>query len=658
MVGQEHVVRTLSNAIDQDKVHHAYLFVGSRGTGKTSMAKILAASLNCRGEGGGGSGPGGPTTTPCGACDSCRGIANAASLDVIEMDAASNNSVDDIRELRERVAYAPVSGGHKVYILDEAHMLTAAAWNAFLKTLEEPPPNTVFVLATTEANKVLPTVVDRCHRFDFARPSVGQIAQVLRRVAEFEQIGIPEEATALVARSATGSFRDALGSLEQLVAYSGQSITLDDVLAVLGAADADLVFGAIDAVASGSAREGLLVAARIAESGRDFERFFRDLEGHARALLLVSTLGGKVPPELRLTADHDARLAAQATRVPVTEVIRLLDLISAGLRAMKDGSDARTQLELALVKAAAPEHDASTKALLARIERLEARLAGDVPATPPKQPDQPVTAAGRAAAAAAAAGERESSRTANGAASRGADSHGEYTEARGGSATAVPPSANRLVDDPSGREIPSESAALRAPARDHPGGVSGLPMPAREDPGASPAPRGRVSDVNRAIPTDGGADNPPVDAVPDDAATARSNAGPAGPDPSVLDLTSFREIWPAVVQSLQNDHPMIAALLQEARPANCDGRLVTLTWAESHAFFKRKVEDPVNRDRVLTAIQSVTGTSVRLACELCDDADEEQLATSEPALSEDELIARFMSEFDAQELPPESSKES
>ena len=172
VVGQEHVVRTLSNAIEQDRVHHAYLFVGSRGTGKTSMAKILAASLNCQGEAGGGTGPGGPTITPCGACESCRSIATATSLDVVEMDAASNNSVDDIRDLRERVGYAPVGGGYKVYILDEAHMLTSAAWNAFLKTLEEPPPHTIFVLATTEANKVLPTVVDRCHRFDFGRPSV------------------------------------------------------------------------------------------------------------------------------------------------------------------------------------------------------------------------------------------------------------------------------------------------------------------------------------------------------------------------------------------------------------------------------------------------------------------------------------------------------
>src|SRR5215204_2513201 len=179
VVGQTHVVRTLRNAVEQGKVHHAYLFVGSRGTGKTSMAKILAACLNCER---------GPTTEPCGVCESCVSIASATSLDVIEMDAASNNSVDDIRELRESVAYAPVSGRHKVYILDEAHMLSPQAWNAFLKTLEEPPPHTIFVLATTEAQKVLPTVVDRCHRFDFARPSVEQIAEVVRRTPDGEGI--------------------------------------------------------------------------------------------------------------------------------------------------------------------------------------------------------------------------------------------------------------------------------------------------------------------------------------------------------------------------------------------------------------------------------------------------------------------------------------
>jgi DNA polymerase III subunit gamma/tau len=376
VVGQEHVVRTLSNAIEHGKVHHAYLFVGSRGTGKTSMAKILAACLNC---------VQGPTTEPCGVCDSCVSIANATSLDVIEMDAASNNSVDDIRELREAVAYAPVSGRSKVYILDEAHMLSSAAWNAFLKTLEEPPPNTVFVLATTEAAKVLPTVVDRCHRFDFTRPTVEQLTKVVRRVAEQESIQIGPDAVGLIARHATGSFRDALGTLEQLVTYSGASIAMEDVLAVLGVADADLVFGALDAVSAHDPKAALLAIARLGETGRDMGGFMRDLEAHARELLVVHTLGS-VPAEIAITPDRDQRLAEQAARVTDADVVRLLDLLANAMKSVKDGADARTQLELALTKAASPEVDPTTRALQARIERLEQALAGKVPPPPTPAP--------------------------------------------------------------------------------------------------------------------------------------------------------------------------------------------------------------------------------------------------------------------------------
>jgi DNA polymerase-3 subunit gamma/tau len=361
MVGQDPVVRTLRNAVEQGRVHHAYLFVGSRGTGKTSTAKILAACLNCER---------GPTVEPCGQCDSCRSIAQANSLDVIEMDAASNNSVDDIRELRESVVFAPVSGRHKVYILDEAHMLSTAAWNAFLKTLEEPPPNTVFVLATTEAQKVPATVVDRCHRFDFHRPTVEQIASVVARAASAEQIEIPPQAIAAIARAATGSFRDALGTLEQLTTYSGNQIALEDVLAVLGVVDSELLAEVFDALAQSDARRVLLAVGACVGRGRDPGAFASDLEVRSRELLVVQTLG-EVPQELSLSPEADAQLAAQARVLSGSALVGLLELLASAMEAIRAGGDGRTQLELALVKAARPEVDSSMAALLARIERLE-----------------------------------------------------------------------------------------------------------------------------------------------------------------------------------------------------------------------------------------------------------------------------------------------
>src|SRR4051812_29772421 len=366
VVGQEHIVRTLSNAVEKGRVHHAYLFVGSRGTGKTSMAKILARSLNC---------VNGPTLTPCGECESCQTIAAGTSLDVMEMDAASNRSVDDIRELRERVGFAPAAGRWKVYILDEAHMLTKEAWNAFLKTLEEPPPNTAFVLATTEPQKVMATIVDRCQRFDFQRPSLEQIAEVVKRVAVAESIEIEDGAVALISRSATGSFRDALGTLDQLVAFGGDSVTTDEVVEVLGAADAELLFDTTDALASGDAKAALEAVERLSASGRDPGQFARDLIAHLRQLL-VARATGEVPESFTVTVAQPERLAEQAQAIDDAKLVGAIDALSAAVAGMREGDDPRLTLEVALLKVTSPSLDSSRDALLRRIESLESRISG------------------------------------------------------------------------------------------------------------------------------------------------------------------------------------------------------------------------------------------------------------------------------------------
>jgi DNA polymerase III subunit gamma/tau len=573
VVGQQHVVRTLTNAVEQGRVHHAYLFVGSRGTGKTSMAKILAACLNC---------VNGPTVTPCGACESCVSIAAASSLDVIEMDAASSNSVDDIRALRESVAYAPVSGRQKVYILDEAHMLSTAAWNAFLKTLEEPPPDTVFVLATTDAQKVLPTVVDRCHRFDFQRPTVEQIGTVVDRVARAESITIGDAAVAVLARHAAGSFRDALGTLEQLQTYAGAEVALPDVLAVLGISDADLLFRALDAVAAEDPRAALGAIAEALDGGRDPAAFIRELEAHARELLIVQMQGGDVPAELRLTADRDERLAEQALTMAAASLVRALDLLAIALTHLKAGADPRTQLELALIRAARPDLDPTVAALAARVEALEAGR--------PARVERPPSPAEPAAAVE----------------TRSADVAGAVDVAAAAVGVAV--------------EVAAAAVGVAVEV-------------------AAAADVGAAADVAADVGVAPGDDRVVEASFP--LGEPLTDPEPAASQPLSLDLVV--RMWPTVVDHVRATNPMLGAVVGDARPVELAQDHLVLAFGQDAAFLRKKADERPARSALGEALRTVTGHALTLSYELRE-------GEAPQTLSEDELVARLLDEFDAEVL--------
>jgi DNA polymerase-3 subunit gamma/tau len=380
VVGQRHITETLSHAVAADRAHHAYLFTGPRGTGKTSTARILAKALNCAD---------GPTATPCGVCQPCADIAQGAHVDVVEIDAASHGGVDDVRDLRDRVALAPAQARTKVYIVDECHMLSTAGWNAFLRTVEEPPGHVLFVFATTEPHKVLDTITSRTQRFDFRRVNTAALAAHVDEIAAVEGLTLDPVARDLVVRAGDGSVRDTLSVLDQVRAFVGDDIGGEAVAEVLGTVGADELAELAEGIAAGDVGGLCALVGRLADAGVDLRQLAGDAVEHLRRLLLL-----RAAPDtdlLELDADTTAQLRRQASGMATAELLRATELLAEAQAAMRRGN-IRLPLEIALIKAAQPESGGDPGALAARVERLERgeadagrRVAGDT-ASPARQP--------------------------------------------------------------------------------------------------------------------------------------------------------------------------------------------------------------------------------------------------------------------------------
>lgn len=344
LVGQEHISRTLANAITSGHIGHAYLFAGPRGTGKTSTAKILAKALNCEH---------GPTPEPCGQCEQCRKIADGSSMDVFEIDAASNRGIDEIRDLRETVKFAPVDGRYKVYIIDEVHMLTTEAFNALLKTLEEPPAHVVFILATTEAHKVPPTIQSRCQRYDFKRITVEEIESRLRYITAEMKMEAEDEALAMIAIQADGGMRDALSILDQCAALAEGTITAERVRQILGLVGHDWIYKMTKALAARNVQEALQILAQLLRDGKDLKQVLSELSLHLRSLMIFQAAG--TVEAMDLYAEPQDVLQEQAKLFAPEVLPRMIARLHEAMTEMKWSPQPRITVEVALMELCRPE---------------------------------------------------------------------------------------------------------------------------------------------------------------------------------------------------------------------------------------------------------------------------------------------------------------
>ena len=580
VLGQEHVVRALMGAVTEGRLAHAFLFCGPRGTGKTSTARILAKMVSCEK---------GPTAEPCGVCEQCVRIREGQHLDVVEIDAASHGSVDDARELRERAPTSPAMAREKIYIIDEAQRLSPQAFDALLKVFEEPPPGVRFVLATTEPQKMPPTIVGRCQRFDFRRVPVETVAAHLLDVAGKENLELAPETAEAIARHVEGSVRDALSILDQTAVLGAGTIGPEVLETLLGAPDTEVQDQIADAIAVGDTKSVFGIVNRLVQEGHDLRHVTVEALNHFRNLLIVHTAPGQADL-LDVTSDEYERLRAQAAKLTPAEISRVISLLLAAQTDMRWTTSPRLTLELALIRASIPEADPAPAGLVSRIERLE-RVVGVADASAAAPPLAGVAGA----SAAPAAGDVPST---------------AETEASAGSA-------------------PSDSTEGSAPSdstEDVGGPAESTRRPAVDDASAPPPPETR-SEQRGDSPT-----------------SARPSKG------GVVDIETIRKSWPTVIQHLRTARQMILATnLESVTPVSFDGETLELVFPPDRKFGVTKVESKESELR--TVLQELFGVSPKINCVTREVAAGAPVDEDEAPPTEEEALARVQSELGAEVAP-------
>lgn len=580
VVGQDTIVRTLKNQLFSRRVAHAYLFCGSRGTGKTTTAKIFARAINCMS----------PTENgPCGQCENCITLSSDNNMDIIEIDAASNNGVDEIRDLRDKVRFAPSVGSFKVYIIDEVHMLSMGAFNALLKTLEEPPAHAVFILATTEPHKLPATILSRCQRFDFKRIPQKVIVDRMKTICNRMNVTVEEAGLYTIARWAEGGMRDALSLLDQCIGFSGTSISQKDVLNVLGTADQDFLFQAAEDIIRGNV-DGLLRSINwLIDDGKDLNVFLKDILHHLRNLLMVKLCDD--PASLMdvegATLEH---LKNQAAKTGAARLVRAVDILTALESELKWSTQPRILFELAVVRICRPQQEDSTEALIDRIEALE-RQAASSSLSP--QPKLSASMEGSSARPSSLVEELPEAYSASYFDSL-SDSMPDPSQEAAAADLDLPPDNMREADG----FMPTDRFTKTPPA------VSGGKAKTVET--VAEKPVGRKAS--------GKSDDKKAD--------LQESAANTGLDPI--------QVWTDILENIRKERVALYPMLTEARPGRLDGKgNFILIFPPIAGFFVAAIEQEENRAYIEDQILKVTGHQVRLRCQLGEEAAVETAAAKD-----------------------------